>query len=1249
MDPVDRRTEAAHALGAIRFPPELPVSARADELIDAIASNQVLVVAGETGSGKSTQLPKLAIAAGRGRSGLIGHTQPRRIAARAVAERVADELGVKLGTQVGYTVRFTDEVTDQTLVKVMTDGILLAEIGRDPDLKRYDTIIIDEAHERSLNIDFLLGYLHRLRARRPDLAIIITSATIDTERFAEHFASPDGTPAPIIEVSGRTYPVDIEYRPFGDDDDGDPDGPRNQADAIAAAVSGIARGGDGDVLVFCSGEREIADAARAIDGLELPSLETLPLYARLSASEQHRIFAPHRGRRVVIATNIAETSLTVPGIRWVIDAGTARISRVSARTKVQRLPIEEISQASANQRSGRAGRLAPGTAIRLYSEDNFNQRPEFTEPEILRTGLASVILQMASLGLGEVSDFPFLDPPDPRQIRAGVALLAELGAVDETHAGTPKWLTPVGRSMARLPIDPRLARAVVAAGDLGCVAEVVIIAAALSIQDPRERPAEQRQAADEAHQRFADPSSDLLAYLNLWRWVNESRRSMSNSAFRRRCRTQFLHYLRIREWQDVERQVRRLAADAGFKRGRGHAHPDLIHQALLHGFVGQIGHKASTDKEFRGPRNTRFVAAPDSVFFKKSPRWVMAAELVETNRLWGRGVAKIQPEWVEDAAPHLVTIEHGEVWWDPNDAEVMAIERVRFGNLTLVGDRAVPYRRIDPAFAREWFIHNALVEGDWEAPHAFLVHNATVRADAAEQLTRSRQRTAAVSDTELAAWFAERIPDHITGGRSFEKWWKRRRSKDKHFLDLRLDEVVDPAHLDPNDFPDTWQQGDLSLEVSYEFDPTTAGDGVVIEVPVEVALSLDPAPFGWQVPGHRVALLEGLLRTLPKDLRRPLMPLSDTATELAQQFGPDDGPVDVVVADHLARTTGLAIGPHSFSTQALPPHLVPTFQVHDARGIILAEGTDLASLAAATRTQCRAALVRAVARSGGPTEQSGLTDWPGDIGEFVNCATVAGTVSAYPALVDEGDTVGVRILPTADEAARQHQAGLQRLLRLQTRVPARALKPLLTTEFRLALPLSPYDSAADWAADATDAAIGTLLSQWSKPVHTTEQWRALQEFVETALTETAMVAARHAAEVVERNAQVRIKLGGDVPTELAADIEAQLDRLVYPGFAAAAGDHLERLGAYLQAMEYRLGRAERNDAERLAVIHTLERRYEELLATIGWSAELEALGWDLEELRIAQLAQPIGAAATVSPKRLARAMAAMAQQRITAS
>ena len=945
-------SQRAASLPTITYPAQLPVSARQEEIAAAILANQVVIVAGETGSGKTTQIPKICLDLGRGVNAMIGHTQPRRIAARSVAERIAQELGTKVSKEsiVGYQVRFTDEVSEHTLIKLMTDGILLAEIQNDPLLRRYDTLIIDEAHERSLNIDFILGYLARLLPQRPDLKVIITSATIDSERFAAHFGV-EGRPAPIIEVSGRTYPVEIRYRPL-DGVDPEPttsqtnsaaasastDEPRDQVTGILDAVDELMALGPGDILVFLAGERDIRDTEAAlIDHLgpryaanessaRLPgSVEVIPLYSRLSAAAQHRVFEKHRLRRIVLATNVAETSLTVPSIRYVIDPGVARISRYSNKTKVQRLPIEPISQASANQRSGRCGRVADGVAIRLYSQTDYEGREPYTEPEILRTSLASVILQMAALRLGNVADFPFIDPPDRRAIADGVALLTEIGAISTNSKSIHEpRLTAIGHQLARLPIDPRLGRMLLEANKRGCASEVMVIVSALSIQDVRERPLDAQEAADAMHRRLADPTSDFLTYLNFWRYLRTQSRDLSGSAFRRMCRHEYLHYLRIREWRDVYNQLAQLArplginaqnielptrasiraasdrlvagshaagmanadvADAVVALGQSADTPDAdaIHQSLLVGLLSNLGNYDERRREYAGARATHFTIWPGSGLRRKQYDWVMAAELVETSRLFARTVARIQPQWVEQAAKHLVKVTYGEPYWSTKKGAAMVHQRVLLYGLTLVADRPVTLASVgtDAArqAAREMFIRSGLVEGGWHARHAFVERNRELLEDTAEVERRQRTHGILADDQALFDFYDERLPEKITSAAAFDNWWKHQRQDTPKLLDFTR-ELLLPEGDNLDGYPDTWHQGDLTLALTYVFEPGRLDDGVSVQVPIEVLTRLRPEGFDWLVPGMRPQLCVATIRALPKRVRRQLVPAPDTGTRI---------------------------------------------------------------------------------------------------------------------------------------------------------------------------------------------------------------------------------------------------------------------------------------------------------------------------------------------------------------------------------
>src|SRR6266487_1674020 len=933
----------------ISYPPELPVSQKKDDILAAIRDHQVVIVAGETGSGKTTQLPKICLELGRGVRGLIGHTQPRRLAARTVADRVAEELGTTLGETVGFKIRFSDQVGEDTLVKLMTDGILLAEIQQDRMLHQYDTLIIDEAHERSLNVDFILGYLKQLLPRRPDLKVVITSATIDPQRFSKHFGGArdaDGklsNDAPIIEVSGRTYPVEVRYRPLVDDgdDEGD-DTVRDQIQAICDAVGELRAEAPGDFLVFLSGEREIRDTADALARLDLANTEILPLYARLSVAEQHRVFARHPGRRIVLATNVAETSLTVPGITYVIDPGTARISRYSHRLKVQRLPIEPVSQASANQRKGRCGRTSDGICIRLYDEADFLGRPEFTDPEILRTNLASVILQMTALGLGDLAAFPFIDPPDRRAVKDGVQLLQELGALEGDGR-----LTPLGRKLAQLPVDPRLARMVLEADRNGCVREVMVIAAALSIQDPRERPAERQQAADDKHARFADKDSDFVAYLNLWNYLGERQKALSSNQFRKLCRTEFLNYLRVREWQDIFSQLRQVAKTLGVTlNAQPPADVQAVHVSLLAGLLSHVGVKDNAKQEYVGARGARFAIFPGSALFKKKPQWVMAAELVETSRLWARIKARIEPEWVEQLAGHLVTRSYSEPHWEKKQGAVMAYEKVSLYGVPLVASRKVTYGRIDPVLSRELFIRHALVGGDWSTHHAFFHDNRALLDEVEDLERRVRRRDILVDDETLFAFYDRRIPADVVSGRHFDSWWKTTRRDQPGLLSFEKSMLINAGAggVREGDYPDVWHDGDLALRLTYQFEPGTDADGVTVHIPLPVLARVSAEPFAWQVPGLRRDLVTALIRSLPKAIRRTFVPVPDFAADVLTRLGPPAGPLLDAVERELRYLGGVPVPRSAWDLAKVPDHLKMTYRVVDEHDRGIAEGKDLAAL-----------------------------------------------------------------------------------------------------------------------------------------------------------------------------------------------------------------------------------------------------------------------------------------------------------------
>lgn len=1288
-------------LPEITFPPELPVTQRREDIAEAIRDHQVVVVAGETGSGKTTQLPKICLALGRTS---IGHTQPRRIAARSVAERIAEELHTDLGDVVGYTVRFTDKVSTATKIRLMTDGILLAEIQRDPLLRRYDTIIVDEAHERSLNIDFLLGYLHQLLPRRPDLKLIITSATIDSARFSAHFGN-----CPVIEVSGRTYPVEVRYRPVVDPDDPAADPDRDQVSAIVDAATELQREGFGDILVFLSGEREIRDAA---DGLadavragRLSDSEIIPLFARLSAAEQHKVFAPHKGRRIVLATNVAETSLTVPGIRYVIDTGFARISRYSVRTKVQRLPIEPISQASARQRAGRCGRVADGICIRLYTEADYDTRSEFTDPEILRTNLASVILQMANIGLGQIADFGFIDMPDPRAVKDGLALLTELGALSDTpparrarrsqtprprDPGTGPWLSPLGRRLVRLPVDPRLARMVLAADDLGCVEEVIVVAAALSIQDVRERPADKQQAADESHRRFLDPTSDFAAYLNLWRYLREQHHALSGNAFRRLCRTEFLHFLRIREWQDLLAQLRRAARDAGLTLSRtlpaeddygaedadgdGEERPsfdlDRIHQALLTGLLSQIaarderatgtkGARAPQDRrrrqatEYLGARGVKLAIWPGSALARKPPDLLMAAEFVETSRTWARDVAAIRPEWVERAAGHLVKRQYSEPAWSSKRASAIAKERVTLYGVPIVADRVVQLGRVDPELARDLFIRHALVEGDWRTRHHFFHDNRKLLDDAADLEHRSRRRDIVVDDEDLAAFYDARIPAEVVSGAHFDSWWRKARHRSPDLLTFTLDDLVrDDAHtVSGADYPDQWQVGELDLSVAYRFDPGAGDDGVTVTVPAAVLNQLDEGAFDWQVPGLRHDLVTALIRSLPKQYRRHLAPAPDNATKALERLTPHAEPLLVGLSRELGRLAGIPVPVDAFDWDKVPSHLRVRVKVTGERGREVAAGKDVADVARASAPTIRQAIAESATAQG--LTATDLTDWTiGTLPTEFAAAGPGGKVTGYPALTDNGGQVEVQVLPSRAEQTRAMRAGTRRLLlRLVSLPSVNALTDGWDSAARLALTRAPHPNLAALVHDVVGAILDDVLRERGTPWNETD-FAALREAAAAAVRDRAGETLALVARILgsARQVDAAITSATSLATLAAVNDEKEhLTRLIRPGFVTATGTRrLPALQRYLQAAIRRLERLPQNparDATALWQIQDITRTWEQAVAAAPADTtapdELAELGWQLEELRVSLFAQGIPTPAPVSVERITKALRAV--------
>ena len=1357
----------------ITYPEELPVSERRDDIMNAIRDNQVVIIAGETGSGKTTQIPKMCLELGLGEKGLIGHTQPRRLAARSVAERIAEELGQKIGETVGYQVRFTSEVGEHSAIKLMTDGILLAEIQNDKLLRRYSTLIIDEAHERSLNIDFILGYLKRILPQRPDLKVIITSATIDPERFARHFSPsyvpgkgivdenlsaeereiaeailPDDAP-PIIEVSGRTYPVEIRYRPLeGDElylDDEEVAEDRDPTDAILDAIKELSKEAPGDILIFFSGEREIRDAKDAIEAMVLKSprlnYEVLPLYARLSLAEQHRVFSPGSRPRIVLATNVAETSLTVPGIKYVIDTGTARISRYSARTKVQRLPIERISQASANQRSGRCGRVSDGIAIRLYSEEDFNSRPEFTDPEILRTNLAAVILQMIAIGVvrepGDISRFPFVQPPASRAINDGVNLLRELGALTERTrrkgrgGNNSATLTAIGRAMAAFPVDPRLARMIIEGGRRGCAKEMMVLAAALTIQDPRERPADVRAEADAMHARFVDDTSDFSSFLLLWDYINEQQAALSSSQLRKMCHREFINYLRIREWQDLFAQLREMGRTANIHASGGRdinasAHEVDIHKSLLTGLLSHVGVKEEREKdskgrtrgprEYLGARGTKFAIFPGSGLFKKGPDWVLSAELVETSRLWARTNAAIEPQWIEEVGKHLISVQYSEPHWSLSSGAAVAYAKGTLFGLTIYADRPVQYARVDAAAAREIFIQSALVEGQWHTQHKFYLRNQRALAEVEELEARLRRRDLRVDDSVLFAFYDARIPAHVTDVRAFDKWWKQARLEDDNFLDFNPEKLIneEAADYDDSQFPRQWVQrtdsGELTLDLRYEYAPTAGvggarteaakRDGVAVQVPILFLNQLSPEPFRWQIPGLRHELVTALIKSLPKAIRRNFVPAPDVARAVCAALEEDYSPATDELLPSLAlvlrRLRGVVVEPEAFNWDAVPEHLKMGFQVRNARNKILGEGKDLRALQQQLHKEIRSALAdslgasdEAMAKmvalaqggssnasgparpgsakgakspakgtqaeagaSGGVREVTGLTAFPADmfpdgaIPRKVQRVIATQAVNGYPALVDEGSSVGLRIFPTEAEQLHAQRRGIIRLLQLQVPSPVRYVSEHLSHKEKIVFTQNPHGSIDELIRDCTVAALDHLVPH--TPIFTHAEYSELYEHVRAELIETVFDVTKLVAEILSEATALKkaIKKATSLTTMHAvSDVKAQMENLVYPGFVAQTGyDQLVHLPRYLKAAQVRLTKLGPNlhrDNQLMLTVQDLEDSYDNAVKSLPAGTivpdALRRVNWMIEELRVSFFAQELGTAYTVSEKRIAKA------------
>ena len=1220
----------------IVFPESLPVSQRKAEIQKLLSEHQVIVVAGETGSGKTTQLPKMCLELGLGNLGTIGHTQPRRIAARSVAARIAEELQTELGDLVGYKVRFNDQISDNTQIKLMTDGILLAEIQTDRFLNQYSCLIIDEAHERSLNNDFILGYLKQLLPRRPDLKVIITSATIDVERFSKHFNN-----APIIEVSGRTYPVEVRYRPVAEEDDQD------QLQGILNAVDELQAEGRGDILIFMNGEREIRDTAEALQKQNLKHTEILPLFARLSAQEQNKIFHPSGLNRIVLATNVAETSLTVPGIKYVIDPGTARISRYSYRTKVQRLPIEPISQASANQRKGRCGRVSEGICIRLYSEEDFNNRPEFTDPEILRTNLASVILQMTALGLDDIEAFPFVDAPDKRHIQDGVKLLEELGAFEtvQTKSGEKRRLTTIGRQLAQFPVDPRLAKMLLSAVDFGSVYEVMIIVSALSIQDPRERPTEKQQASDEKHRRFADKKSDFLAFLNLWHYVQEQQKELTKNQFRRQCQKDFLNYLRIREWQDIYQQIRLAVREMGLPINSEKAEYQQIHTALLSGLLSHIGLKEAEKQQYLGARNAHFAIFPNSVLFKKQPKWVMAAELVETSKLWGRMVAEIEPEWIEPLAEHLTKKSYSEPRWSKSRGAVIADEKVSLYGVPIVAARPVNYGAIDPRVSREIFIQSALVEGDWNTKHKFFKQNQQLIREVEELEHKSRRRDILVDERTLFEFYDQRIGTDVVSQKHFDTWWKKAEKQDPELLNFERSFLIndDAEQVSKLDFPNFWHQGNLKLKLTYQFEPGTDADGVTVHIPLPLLNQVEMTGFDWQIPGLREELVIALIKSLPKSYRRNFVPAPNYAQAFLGRAVPLEKPLLDTLIYELRRMTGVTVEAEHWNWEQIPSHLKMTFRVVDENGKKIAESMNLDELKFSLKDRVQES-ISAVADDG--IEQSGLHIW--SFAELPQCYEQKQrgfSVKAFPAIVDEKDAVGIKLFETEFEQAVAMQQGLRRLLLLNVPSPIKYLHEKLPNKAKLGLYFTPFGRVLDLIDDCIACAVDKLIADFGGFVWNEEGFDKLRDFVRENVNEATVDIAQKVEQILTLTHQLNQRLKGKIDFTMAfalSDMKSQISGLIYQGFVQKSGyARLPDLLRYLQAIDKRMDKlAQDVNRDRAAMLRVeqVQQAYQQLLAKLPKSKpvsnEVAEVRYIIEELRVSLFAQQLGTKYQVSDKRV---------------
>lgn len=1262
----------------ITYPEELPVSGRRDDIARALAAHQVIIVSGETGSGKTTQLPKICLELGRGVAGMIGHTQPRRLAATSVARRIAQEINTPLGQVVGYQVRFNDRTEPGASVKLMTDGILLAESQRDPWLRAYDTIIIDEAHERSLNIDFLLGYLKQLLPKRPDLKLIITSATIDADRFATHFAPPGVDRVPVIEVSGRLYPVETRYRPVDNrgaltDDNGaaprkadkpkerenmSRDEERDMIDAIVDAVDECARHGAGDILVFLPGEREIREAAEALRKHHPPGTEVLQLFARLSQAEQEKVFHPKgNSRRVVLATNVAETSLTVPGIRYVVDTGLVRMKRYSWRNKVEQLHIEPVSQASANQRAGRCGRLGPGVCIRLYEEADFALRPPFTDPEILRASLASVILRMKALKLVDIEQFPFVEVPPGRAIADGYHLLQELGAIDDNNA-----LTPVGRELARLPVDPRIGRMILAARDNACLSEMLIIASALSVQDPRDRPMEAQEAADQAHAKFADDRSEFMAFLKLWKWYDETvAHKQSQRKLVEQLRQSFLSPVRMREWHDVHSQLASVVGEQGWRMNEAAATLEQVHQALLAGLLGNLGYKSEEDAQYLGARGIRFFIHPGSRLAKKAGRWIVAGELVETSRLFARCIAKIDPTWIERAGRHLLNRNWSDPRWEKKEGQVVANERATLYGLTVYSGRRVNYGRINPGHARELFIRQALVTGEIETKLPFIAHNRKLFAEIEKLEHKSRRPDILVDDELIYAFYERQIPADIHQSASLERWYRDNAKpvtkESPGLLYLSRDELMrhEAAGVTTDVFPKTLSLHGIDMALDYHFEPGSPRDGVTVSVPLFALNQLDPARCEWLVPGMLKEKVHLLLKSLPQKLRRHCVPLPEYAAGFFDRWfdtaaRPDRSLIDTLIADVRAqKTTQLAVS--DFKLETLPPHLFMNFRVVDETGRMLSMSRNLAQLKGELGREAQATFQQVASRDkqvAHALAHENLTDWTfGPLPELLEIKRGGLSVIGYPALVDRGTHCDLDVFDDPNEATRHHRAGLLRLFRLQLKEQVKFLEKNLNGLTQMSMLYLPLGTQEELRDQIIDAALGQACLGEPWPADAAS-FAARRNEGKGRLGLLAQEIARLVSTVLTEWAAVQRKMPQAKGHPAAyADLDQQMKGLVSKWFIRDMPyGQLAHYPRYMKAAQARIDKLRADparDAKLLGELAVLLAPYQRTKAARKGVEDprLEEFRWMIEELRVALFAQELRTPMPVSVKRLQKAWEAL--------